>query len=252
MKFITWAIVLLALSFLFSSCKSKDAPPAVHRPTRSFTPPDPATAATISGTVKFTGAIPPPQKIDMSQDPSCGSGPNFDTSLIVTDGDLANVFVYIKEGFEDVAFTAPTQAVTVTQKGCRYEPRVAAAMVGQPVEFTNDDETTHNIHMMPREIRQWNESQPPGAAPIQKQFDRPEIMVPIKCNQHPWMRMNLSVVANPFFAITGKDGKFSISGLPPGTYTLAAVHEKLGERDMKLTVSPKESKTADFTFKSTP
>ncbi|MGZ4815243.1 MAG: carboxypeptidase regulatory-like domain-containing protein [Terriglobales bacterium] len=247
-----WVTLLVALSCFSFSCKSKDAPPVAHRATKPFTPPGPATASTISGTITFSGGVPPAQKIDMSQDPACGSQVNFDPALAVTDGNLANVFVYIKDGLDDFSFAAPAQPVTITQKACRYQPHIAGALVGQTVEFVNDDETTHNVHMMPREIRQWNESQMPGAAPIEKKFDRPEIMIPVKCNQHPWMRMNLSVVSNPFFAVTGKDGKFSIAGLPPGTYTIAAVHEKLGEHDMKVTVSPKESKVVDFHFKSTP
>jgi plastocyanin len=249
MKHLAWATLLLALSCLSFSCKSKETTAPIHRATKPFTPPDPAIAATISGIVRFNGTVPSPQKIDMSQDPACGSTPNLDPSLIVSNGDLANVFVYVKEGFDDFSFTPPTQPVVIEQRDCRYEPHVAAAMVGQTVQFNNDDETTHNVHMMPREIRQWNESQAPGGDPIQKKFDRPEIMIPIKCNQHPWMRMNLSIVSHPFFAITGKDGRFSIGGLPPGTYTIAAIHERLGEQDMKATVGAKESKAVDFGFK---
>ncbi len=247
-----WATLFVALSCFFFSCNRKDEAPVAHRATKPFTPPDAASAATISGIIKFSGPVSAVQKIDMSQDPACGDGPNLDPSLVVTDGDLANVFVYIKDGFDDYTFTPPSQPVTIAQKGCRYVPHTAAAMVGQSVEFINDDQTTHNVHMMPREIRQWNESQMAGADPIQKQFDRPEIMIPIKCNQHPWMRMNLSIVSHPFFAVTGKDGKFSIPGLPPGTYTVAAIHERLGEQDVKITVGPKESKAADFTFKNAP
>jgi hypothetical protein len=127
---------------------------------------------------------------------------------------------------------------------------VLGAIVGQTVEIVNADDTTHNIHPMPAHNKQWNESQLPKAEPIEKTFNKPEVMIPIKCNQHPWMRMYLNVVSNPFFAVSGSDGKFEIKGLPPGEYTLAAVHEKLGEQDMKITVGPKESKTADFTFKA--
>jgi hypothetical protein len=103
---------------------------------------------------------------------------------------------------------------------------------------------------MPAHNKQWNESQLPKAEPIEKRFNQPEIMIPIKCNQHAWMKMYLNVVDFPFFAVSGPDGRFEIKGLPPGEYTLAAAHEKLGEQDVKVTVGPKESKTTDFTFKA--
>jgi hypothetical protein len=87
----------------------------------------------------------------------------------------------------------------------------------------------------------------PRGTPLEKTFDTPELMVPIKCNQHPWMKMYLSVSSHPYFAVTGADGKFQITGLPPGEYTIAALHEKLGEQTMKVTVSTQPA-TADFSF----
>jgi hypothetical protein len=62
--------------------------------------------------------------------------------------------------------------------------------------------------------------------------------------------MYLNVVDNPFFAVTGPDGHFEINGLPPGDYTIAAIHEQLGEQTMKITVAPKEAKQVAFTFKA--
>ena len=70
-------------------------------------------------------------------------------------------------------------------------------------------------------------------------------MLPVKCNQHPWMKMYVNVVKTPFFAVTGEDGKYEIKGLPPGDYTLAFVQEKLGEQTQKVTVAAKDSKTVD-------
>ncbi len=209
---------------------------------------DPSTVGSVSGTIKFEGTAPKPVKIDMSQDPAC-KGVNTAEDMVVDNGDLANVFVYVKDGLDNYSFNPPQEAAKINQEGCRYHPHVLGVMTGQTVEVINDDPTTHNIHPTPKDNREWNESQPPKAAPIDKSFARQEILLPVKCNQHPWMKMYISVVKTPFFAVTDKDGKFEIKGLPPGTYTLAAVHEKLGEQDQKITIAPKGSQTADFTFK---
>jgi plastocyanin len=155
----------------------------------------------------------------------------------------------VKDGLGSRNFESPTAAVTIDQKGCRYHPHVLGVMTGQTVEIRNDDPTTHNIHPTPKDNREWNESQPAQAAPLSKSFAREEIMLPVKCNQHPWMKMYINVVKNPFFAVTDKDGKYEIKGLPPGDYTLAFVHEKLGEQVQKVTVAPKDNKTVDTSFK---
>jgi len=208
---------------------------------------DPNTVATVNGTVKFNGTAPKPQKIDMSQDPAC-KGTNTAENIVANGGYLANVFVYVKDGLGDRTFDTPTQAIEINQEGCRYHPHVLGVMVGQPVNIVNSDATTHNIHPTPKSNQEWNESQPPKAAPINKSFARQEIMLPVKCNQHPWMKMYVNVVKSPFFAVTDKDGKYEIKGLPPGNYTLEAVQEKLGPQEMKVTVAPKDTKTVDFTF----
>jgi len=212
------------------------------------TPIDPATVATVNGTVKFDGAAPKPSKIDMSQDPAC-KGANEAENVVVTDGDLANVFVYVKDGLGSRTFDVPKDEVVLDQSGCKYHPHVLGVMAGQTVQIKNDDQTTHNIHPTPKDNREWNESQPPASAPIEKNFAREEIMLPVKCNQHPWMKMYINVVKSPFYAVTDKTGKYEIKGLPPGDYTIAFVHEKLGEQDQKVTVGAKETKTVDQSFK---
>ena len=189
-----------------------------------------------------------PQKIDMSADSGC-KGQNQSEVVVAKDGRLANVLVYVKDGLGSRSFPTPTQKVTIAQQGCRYIPHVAAAMVGQPVEFLDNDDTMHNIHPIPRNNKEWNQSQMPNGGAFARSFTAAEIMIPVKCNQHPWMKMYLSVLSNPFFAVTGPDGSFSLHGVPPGTYTLAAVHEKYGEQEIKITVGPKDNKqgiTFDF------
>jgi len=238
---------------LLGGCGKKEAteeqpaaPPAA--PAATATPIDPATAGSVSGTVKFDGVPPKAAVIDMSQDPAC-KGPNTAENIVVNGGDLANVFVYVKEGLDNRAFEVPKEPVVVDQRGCKYHPHGLGVMAGQTIRVINSDPTTHNIHPTPKDNREWNESQAPQTAPLEKVFAREEIMLPVKCNQHPWMRMFISVVKNPFYAVSGPDGKFEIKGLPPGDYTLAFVQEKLGEQDLKVTLAPKENKTVDVTFK---
>lgn len=223
------------------------APAASSAPAAA--PIDPATAATITGTVSFAGTAPKPTKIDMSQDPAC-KGMNMVESIVSDGNKLSNVFVYVKSGLGDRTFPVPTEAVTIEQSGCKYHPHVLGVMAGQTVKVVNSDPTTHNIHPTPKDNREWNESQPPQAAAIEKNFAREEIMLPVKCNQHPWMRMYVNVVKNPFYAVTGPDGKYEIKGLPPGDYTLAFVQEKLGMQEQKVTVAAKDSKTVDASFKA--
>jgi len=218
-------------------------------PAPAAAPIDPATVATVSGQVKFDGAAPKAAKIDMSQDPAC-KGMNEAENVVVENGDLANVFVYVKDGLGSRTFDVPKDAVVLDQSGCKYHPHVLGVMAGQTVQIKNDDQTTHNIHPTPKDNREWNESQPPSSPAIEKNFAREEIMLPVKCNQHPWMKMYINVVKNPFFAITDKSGKYEIKGLPPGDYTIAFVHEKLGEQDQKVTVAAKETKTVDQSFKA--
>ncbi len=247
------AIAALLGVLLLVGCGKKETAeeqPAAPGPaaTPAATPIDPATAATVSGTVKFEGTAPKPAKIDMSQDPNCQGG-NVAENVVVSDGHLQNVFIYVKEGLGNRTFEVPKDAVTLNQTGCKYHPHVLGVMAGQTIKIVNGDPTTHNIHPTPKDNREWNESQAPKAAPLEKSFAREEVMLPVKCNQHPWMRMFVNVVKNPFYAVTGPDGKFEIKGLPPGDYTLAFVHEKLGEQDQKVTLAAKDAKTVDATFK---
>ena len=93
------------------------------------------------------------------------------------------------------------------------------------------------------------EGQMPGGAPKEHVLERLELLLPITCNQHPWMKMFVNVVNNPFFAVSDGQGRFAISGLPPGDYTIEAIHEKLGTQSARVTVEPHRAAVAEFTFK---
>jgi hypothetical protein len=125
---------------------------------------------------------------------------------------------------------------------------VLGVMVNQPITITNSDPTTHNIHFTPKSNPDWNQSQPNGAAPLTHKLARAEVLVPVKCNQHPWMKAYIGVVKHPFFAVSKEDGSFEIKGVPAGTYTVVAWQEKLGEKTATVKVEPKAAATSDFTF----
>ena len=137
---------------------------------------DPATAGEVTGSVKLDGAGPKPKSINMAAEPACSkarTSPAMTEEVVAGDGGaLANVVVYVKTGLEGYSFPAPSGAASITQEGCQYHPHVIAMQVGQNIDVVNKDQTTHNIHPIPKDNREWNESQPPGAAPIEKSFTR--------------------------------------------------------------------------------
>lgn len=215
--------------------------------------PDEANGGTVTGKVSFDGTKPTMKKLDMSANPVCmrahPSGEPSEEVVINPNNTVKYAFVWVKSGLPDKQWQVPTTAVTLDQKGCLYQPHVIGVQTGQQIDIKNSDPTNHNIHPLPQVNQEWNESQPPGSGDKMQSFPRQEVMVPVKCNIHNWMRSYIGVVSHPFFAVTGDDGTYTIKGLPPGTYTIQVWHEKYGTQDQQVTVGAKESKTADFTIK---
>jgi plastocyanin len=210
------------------------------------------TGATVHGTVRFAGKVPAPKPISMAADPVCAkqhASPVL-AQEVMTDakGDLQNVIVFVSEGLGDRTFNAPTDDAVVEQKGCMYLPHVIAVRANQKLQVVNEDSTSHNIHPIPANNREWNKAEPPGTK-MEEAFAREEVAIPVKCNVHPWMRGYIAVFKHPFFAVTGKDGQFDLSNLPAGTYTIKAWHEKLGTATQAITVSAAETKEISFLFK---
>lgn len=247
LKDVTIVAAALSALLLAAGCKSKAAPAA--QPTLATI--DWSSAGTIEGTIHYAGTPPKPIRIDMSQDPACAASPaNYTEGTVVNKGGFANVFVYVQGGLEGKTYAAPSQPVVMDQKGCRYVPHVIGVMAGQPVEFTNSDPTAHNIHIAPTVPGnpETDFSQAPGPGSDQRAFPKPELMIPVRCAMHPWMQGFINVVANPFYAVSDATGHYVIRGVPPGTYTLAADQETMGEKTVTVTVGPKQTVTQDFTY----
>jgi plastocyanin len=250
----------LCILALTASCKTekKQAPGDVSQ--AAGTGGAPATAAStgpagdgvVSGTIHFTGSPPKNPTVDMSEEPACKAkytANPVDSQYVVSNGGLGNVFVYVKSGLPAGAqYTPPTTPVVIDQRGCEYHPRVFGIQTGQKLEIRNSDPLLHNIKAVPHKNRGFNISQPTAGMTTTRTFNADEVMVPFQCNVHGWMQAHAGVLNHPFYATSTAEGKYTIKGLPPGTYTLEAWHEKLGPQTATVTVGPGETKTTDFNF----
>jgi plastocyanin len=236
------------LAFAVCGCGNKQPASTSERPaaTNGILV-DAATAGSVTGTVDLNGTPPKMKPINMAAEPACAkehsTAPMTQEAIAGKGGALENVVVYLQGDFNKYKFDTPQTPATITQKGCMYDPHIVALETGQEFQVVNADPVTHNIHPLPKDNREWNESQPPGAAPIDRTFSREEIAIPVKCNIHPWMKAYIAVFNNPYFAVTGPDGSFDLKNVPPGTYTVTAWHELYGTSQQSVTIGPNESKT---------
>lgn len=207
--------------------------------------------ASISGKISFAGDAPKAKKLKMDADPQCAAmhaeKPATSEEVLVNNGMLKNVFVYVKSGVTGT-YECPKTPVTINQKGCHYEPHVFGMQAKQMLVIKNSDDTLHNIHALPTNNEEFNKGQPAGSADLKKTFTKADVMVKFKCDVHPWMTAYVGVLEHPFFSVSGDDGSFSIKGLPAGDYEVEAWHEKYGTQTAKLKVGAGEAKAQDFQF----
>ncbi len=242
------AILCCAAAFLGGCGGDKDAP-ANSGPLKKI---DPTTAGTVSGTIRFEGTPPEPKVVAMDSDPACsraaGGTPVYAEDAVIADGRLANAFVYISKGIEG-QYEPTAQAALLDQKGCRYYPHVLGVMIDQEIQIRNSDSTLHNVHAAAKINKPFNLGQARYGKVDTKSFAKEELMIPIRCDVHGWMKSYVGVLPHPFFSVSGADGSFTLPGLPPGTYTVTAWHEKYGTQEQQVTVETGRSTQLGFTFK---
>lgn len=222
--------------------------PAAAAPAAPFPPAD---AGRIEGVITYAGPDPD-VVLPVTADPTCAKlrDTPLESEKIVGDGagHLGNVFVYVKAGLAPRAYPAPAGKVEVDQSGCAYLPRVVGVRTGQTVVMKNSDSTIHNVFAQAGANPQFNRGLPYADMSFEKTFEKPEVMVTLRCNVHPWMTAYVGVLDHPYFAVTTPDGKFTIPDLAPGTYTLEAWHESLGAREAVVTVEAGKTTMAGFDY----
>ena len=248
--------VALAAALLVGGCSREEA----EQPTAPAAggisakkPYDPATSTgVITGRVVYPGDVPEPRVIRMDADPYCAQA-NVGAAAraayqVGSDGALGEAFVYVSSGVEQYTFEVPDEAVVLDQQKCSYSPKVIGVRVGQPLEIRNSDATLHNVHALPQKADGFNIGMPTKGMSAVRKFSKPEVLVRVKCDVHPWMEAFVGVVEHPFFSITGADGTYRLTGLPAGEYTVTAFHYALGGNVRKVTIEQGGEATADFQF----
>jgi plastocyanin len=249
------AVVGLSCAACGGGAKEEAPPPAPAATAAASAAPaggGAAGGASVAGKISFEGTPPVPEKIKTSADPKCQAlhPTGLERQTIDTSGGgLKDVFVYVKSGLPG-SYPAPSEPVLLDQHGCMYSPHIVTVQAGQPLKIRNSDDTLHNIHPRPAVNQEFNIGQPRQGMESTKTFDKPEVMIPVGCDVHPWMRAYIAVLNHPFFAVTKEDGTYEIKGLPPGEYEIEAWHEKLKNQTQKITVKDGEKAKADFAYKS--
>jgi hypothetical protein len=247
----------LVIATLAACQKQTTSEPAAPPP--GSVPAAPATAAkggtgnaTITGTVKLTGTPPQMQLTKRQADPFCAKTPMKEEDVVVSaGGGLKNVVVRVIKGLSG-RYDPPAASAVVDQSACMYRPRVQGIMLGQPLQIKNSDQTLHNVHGYKGPSTLFNQAEIPGQPPMTKQLTSADEIVKLKCDVHPWMTGWVLVSSHPFFAISGDDGSFKITGLAPGSYTVEAWHERYGAKTAEITVAADKPAEASFQFAAAP
>jgi plastocyanin len=238
---------LLALALFCASCSAcKDKqPPPVQRAGA----PGQTGEASVRGTVQLRGPAPPAPRVSRGSFAGCRNTPPHAGPVLVSPEErVAEAFVWVKQGLAEGDYPIPSDPVVLDQRGCEFVPRVAGVRAGQPIAFRNGDDTLHNVHAIGSGSNRFNFGMPLTGMEVRRQLTEPQVMVTVACDVHPWMRAYLGVLRHPFFAVTGADGSYALTGLPAGTYVVEAWQEALGRVEQTVTVGEREQRTLDLTF----
>ncbi len=158
--------------------------------------------------------------------------------------DRRHCVVYLKSAPREAFGQLRTTKVRMDQRNEQFVPHLLAITVGTTVEFPNSDSTFHNVFSLARGNNFDLGRYPPGRNGGHR-FDTPGL-VPVSCDIHSHMSAYILVFSHPFYAVTDDDGRYTIGGVPPGSYTLV-VWSELGHAENKIvTVGENETVEADF------
>lgn len=207
------------------------------------------TATRVSGTIKLKGDVPQSQPIKIRCSncrPLYPDGMPSEDLVVDKEKHVQWAFVYVKAGVKGKKFDIPKNPVVLDQRGCRHKPHVLGMMAGQKLVIRNSDPHFHQFHAMPFKNKVLMFGQPQNSQDVENTFEHREIMIKMRDDVHPWMSAWIGVLDHPFFAVSGRNGKYEIKGLPPGKYTLEVWHEKYKSVTQEIEVRERERSIANF------
>jgi hypothetical protein len=194
---------------------------------------------TIKGKVVYQGPVPTRKIIPTKDQETCGQMRDEPEIVVGPDKGVQDAVVYLKNVEKGKALEKPAKKPEINNLKCNFVPRVQAFPVGTVV-VVNSDPVMHNTHAFHGKQTVFNVALPVKGQRVDKPLTKPGI-VRVECDTHGWMLAWVYAADNPYYAVTRKDGTFSIADVPPGTYTLVAWHEHTGENELPVTVKAKEA-----------
>lgn len=207
----------------------------------------------IKGKIVYQGepvSLPPKYpKGAAPKDPAvCGVEAVPDETVIVNNGGLANVFVYLGKAPAGALPPASSEPVVFDQKHCVFLPHALVVRTTQPVRVLNDDAALHNTHTYPKRNTGFNQGvQPNDRNGVDLVYTKPESEpLQVGCDVHPWMIAYHLPVDHPFAAVSGPDGTFEIKDVPAGKQQFKVWHEKGGVLEKAFSITVKAGETVEI------
>jgi hypothetical protein len=207
-----------------------------------------ANGGAIKGKVTYTGSVPTRKIIPTKDQEVCGGIRDERQVIVGPDSGVMDAIVYLKEVPKGKRWDKPKKTPTINNRKCNFEPHVQVMPAGMNLAILNSDPVLHNTHGFLIKATVFNVAMPKQGMRVERPIRKPGI-VRVECDAHGWMLAWIYAADNPYYAITGRDGTFSIPAVPPGEYTMVVWQEYTGSMEMPVTVKSNETVTVPVEIK---